>query len=66
MDAVSLVGTIGLSMAAAMLVCLFIGREVDKILHSSPWGLIIGVIVGMIAGFWGAYKRIKEIESDQS
>lgn len=63
--AFSLVGTIGLGMAATLLVGLFSGRAIDKWLNTFPWGTIIGIILGMLAGLWSTYKRVMEIESDK-
>jgi len=63
--AFSLVGTIGLSMAATIVVGLFAGRAIDKWLNTFPWCTIIGIVLGMLAGLWSTYKRVMEIESDQ-
>lgn len=58
LKAFSLVGAIGLNMVATIAVGLFAGRWVDSLLDSEPWATVIGIILGMIAGLWSAYKRI--------
>ena len=37
--------------ASAAMVGLALGFGVDYLLHSSPWGLITGLILGVVAGF---------------
>lgn len=63
--AFSLVGTIGVSMAATVAVGLFLGRLADRWLNTSPWATIIGIILGMVTGLWTMYKRVSEIERDE-
>ncbi|MBP2645424.1 MAG: putative F0F1-ATPase subunit [Firmicutes bacterium] len=60
--AFSLVGGMGLSMAATVAAGVFLGRVVDNWLGLSPWGTVAGVIIGMAAGIWSTYKRIIEVE----
>jgi F0F1-type ATP synthase assembly protein I len=44
-----------------LLVCVLIGHYVDGRLHSSPWGLLIGVLVGVAGGAASAYQLIKRV-----
>jgi ATP synthase protein I len=64
LDAFSLVGTIGISMVAAVAVGLFGGRALDNWLNTSPWFTIAGIVLGMISGLWATYKRVTEVERD--
>ncbi|SMC38291.1 AtpZ/AtpI family protein [Sporomusa malonica] len=57
-SAFSLAGSIGLNMAAAVAVGLFLGRWADSYLNSFPWFTVSGIVLGMAAGLWGTYKRI--------
>lgn len=57
-EAFSLVGAIGLNMVAALAVGLFFGRLMDTWLDSGPWATLTGIVIGMAAGLWSAYKRI--------
>ena len=43
-------------LAAAIMVGGFIGWSLDKWLGSSPWGLLIFLMLGIVAGFWNVYK----------
>jgi ATP synthase protein I len=57
-SAFGLAGSIGLNMAAAVAVGLFLGRSADSLLGSSPWFTVGGIVLGMVAGLWGTYKKI--------
>jgi F0F1-type ATP synthase assembly protein I len=52
---------IGFDLACVLLVCVLIGHYVDGRLHSSPWGLLIGTVVGIAAGAASAYQLIKRV-----
>lgn len=54
------VGTIGLTMAATIAVGLFGGRWLDSYLETTPYATVAGIILGMLAGLWAAYKRIMD------
>ncbi|MCX7780484.1 MAG: AtpZ/AtpI family protein [Negativicutes bacterium] len=58
LNALSLVGTIGISLVVNVGVGLFAGRLVDGWLNMSPWGTLAGTLLGVMAGFWSIYKRI--------
>jgi len=60
--AFSLVGSMGLSMVATVVVGVISGRLIDNWLSISPWGTVVGIIMGMISGIWVTYKRIIEVE----
>ncbi|MBP2651096.1 MAG: putative F0F1-ATPase subunit [Firmicutes bacterium] len=62
MAAFGLVGSMGLSMVATVAVGVLAGRAVDQWLTSSPWGTVVGIILGLLAGLWVTYKRIIEVE----
>ncbi|MEN6412129.1 MAG: AtpZ/AtpI family protein [Veillonellales bacterium] len=57
-EAFSLVGIIGLNMVASVVVGLFIGRLIDNWLDGGFGATIAGIVLGMFAGLWSAYKRI--------
>ncbi len=48
--------SLGLEVAAAVFLGALIGYWIDLYLKTGPWGMVIGVVVGSIAGFWNAYK----------
>jgi ATP synthase protein I len=43
-------------LVAGVLVGGFIGWWIDRWLNSSPFGLLIMLMVGMVAGFWNVYR----------
>jgi F0F1-type ATP synthase assembly protein I len=48
--------SLGLEIAVAVFLGAFIGYEVDVYCKTGPWGMVLGLVVGSIAGFWNAYK----------
>jgi ATP synthase protein I len=56
--ALGAVGNIGFSLAASILVTVFIGRWLDGLLGTSPLITVIGIILGVIAGLWSVYKQV--------
>jgi ATP synthase protein I len=49
---------VGLAFAASILLFFFVGRWLDARLGTEPWLLIVGVFVGLAAGFWSMYRRL--------
>lgn len=56
--ALATAGTVGFYLVAACAVGVIGGRITDTWLGIAPWGTVVGIVLGMIAGFWGVYKRI--------
>jgi ATP synthase protein I len=59
--AMGVVSVCGLDLALLILIGVLAGRFVDSKLHSTPWGLLIGLFIGLIAGFYTAYLIIAPI-----
>lgn len=57
-SAFGMVGSIGLTMFAALIVSLFLGRTIDKWLGSAPWATLLGISAGLLTGLWAAYKKV--------
>jgi ATP synthase protein I len=53
-----LYGSLGIEMAASVLIGTFIGYWIDKWLGTLPWILIIGFVFGAAAGFRNLYRFI--------
>lgn len=49
---------VGLQFAASILLFLFAGRWLDAKLGTEPWLLLIGVLVGAVAGFYSLYHQL--------
>ena len=43
-------------LVAAVMVGAGLGWGVDYLVGSQPWGLMVGVGLGAVAGFWGVYR----------
>jgi F0F1-type ATP synthase assembly protein I len=48
----------GLQFAIAILLFLYAGQWVDRRLGSSPWGVLVGVFLGAVAGFTSIYRKL--------
>jgi Uncharacterized protein conserved in bacteria len=66
LNALSLAGTIGLHLVSGIAVGLFLGYLADKWLDTAPWGLGIGMIAGIIAGFKNVYTDAKRLIASQN
>ncbi|MPM69097.1 hypothetical protein SDC9_116041 [bioreactor metagenome] len=60
LKAFSHVGAIGLTIAATIAVGLFGGRWLDSFFNTTPYATVAGIVLGMLAGLWSAYKRIMD------
>jgi F0F1-type ATP synthase assembly protein I len=49
----------GLYLCVAVVLPLFVGLRIDDAHHSSPAGLVVGLLVGIVAGFAGVYARFR-------
>lgn len=48
----------GLQFAGAIILFLFVGRWLDDRLGTEPWLLLVGVMVGAVAGFASLYRQL--------
>jgi F0F1-type ATP synthase assembly protein I len=49
----------GLYLALVVVIPLFAGLRIDEALHSSPFGIVLGLLIGIVAGFSGVYLRFR-------
>jgi F0F1-type ATP synthase assembly protein I len=59
--AMGVVSACGLDLALSVLVGVLAGLFVDARLHSSPWGLLVGLFAGLIVGVYTVYRIIAPI-----
>ena len=52
---------LGLSMAGSIVLCFFIGRQIDRWLGTRGVFLVVFTILGVIGGAYLAYKNIMEV-----
>ena len=51
--------SVGLEWAITILLCLFIGNYVDRKWDTSPWGVVLGSLIGIVAGFYNLWMVLK-------
>src|SRR5471032_350169 len=47
---------LGLQFVIAILLCLYAGMWLDTKLHTGPWLMLIGALIGASAGFYSMYR----------
>lgn len=48
----------GLDIAILTLLGVLIGYAVDEHLHTTPWGLVVGLFIGLTVGIYSGYRII--------
>ncbi len=48
--------TLGLQLAASVVVCFFLGRWLDGVFHTEPWLMLAGLLFGTVAGLYNFLK----------
>lgn len=66
MNALSIAANLGFAMAVNTVVGIFIGRMIDDWLHTSPWGVAFGTLMGLIAGLRSVYHRVTTTFTDKN
>ena len=60
-----LYGSLGIEMAASVLIGTLMGYWADKWLGTKPWLLIVGFILGAAAGFRNLFRLIAREDGDK-
>jgi F0F1-type ATP synthase assembly protein I len=63
--AVSLVGSFGLMMGAAVLIGYYLGSYIDRKLGTSPWGMLAFLILFIVGAFVKFIQSTKELSDDK-
>ncbi len=56
--ALGLASGVGLQLAATVLVGLGLGYLGDRALHTSPWFLLLGLLLGILGGGYSVVRRL--------
>ena len=56
--ALGLASGIGLHLAASVLVGLGLGYLADRAFHTSPWFLLVGLLLGVLAGGYSVVRMV--------
>ncbi len=51
---------IGIEMMVSVLIGAFGGYGLDRLFHTKPWLMIVGFILGSIAGFVSLFRLLEE------
>lgn len=62
LDALAFASNMGFIMAVNAAVGLFMGKGIDKLFDSSPWGVGIGTAFGLIAGLRAIFRRATALD----
>jgi ATP synthase protein I len=57
---------LGIDFVAAILIGVFIGHGLDVYLNTYPWGLVIFMVMGIIAGSLSVYRSVKTLISSEA
>lgn len=52
--------SIGITSGLCLVFGMVIGYKVDFYLKTEPWGIVLGVVVGLLAGMLESYNQIKK------
>ncbi len=55
LKALGMISTMGISVAVAIIIGVFIGRQLDKWFGTAPWFFFIFLLFGIVAGFRNIY-----------
>ena len=61
LEAMASTGVIGLHLVSGPAVGFAIGYGIDYWLHTGPWGKLIFLFIGIIAGFLNVYRETKAL-----
>lgn len=54
--------TIGLQLAATILIFVYGGYWLDRRFNAEPWFLLLGTAIGLFAGFFNLFRELKGID----
>lgn len=60
-----LVTQVGITMAAPIMIGLYIGKKLDAYFNKSPLFLLIFIVIGIIASFTNLFKLIEKSSGNQ-
>jgi len=61
-EAIASASMIGLNLVSATFIGLAIGYWLDRWLGTSPWLLLVFLVLGIVAGFKNVYLEVKKIQ----
>ncbi len=55
LESLGMISTMGISVAVAIIIGVFVGRQLDNWLGTGPWFFFIFLLFGIVAGFRNIY-----------
>lgn len=55
LSALAMASSISVEMAGTTVIGFMIGRWADSKLHTDPWLMLLGLLLGMAGGMWGVF-----------
>lgn len=65
-NAIGSAGTIGLHLASGPIAGLVMGWLVDDYFGVAPWGVMVGLVLGIVAGFKMVFEDLRKLEREQA
>ena len=53
---------LGIQFVVAILLCLYAGMWLDAKLHTAPWLMLIGALLGASAGFYSMFRVLMSVD----
>ena len=66
LKAFALASTISVQFAASILAGWWLGRLLDRKLHTEPWLMLVGLLTGIVAGMVGVYHTVAHVFNNRS
>lgn len=57
---------LGVEFVVSLLVGLFAGRWLDGKLGTHPWLMLVGILLGTVAGFVNFFQRVMQLQKKQT
>jgi ATP synthase protein I len=57
--------SIGIELGLSVMIGLIGGQWLDRRFGTEPWLLLLGLLVGMAAGFTSVYRALKELSREE-
>jgi F0F1-type ATP synthase assembly protein I len=57
---------LGLQLAGGVIVFFYLGSWADEKLHTSPWLMLTGVLIGVVGGFIKFFKTAADLAKNES
>ncbi len=62
---IAALSSLGLLLPSSIIVGLFFGYWLDKLLGTKPWMLLVFLVLGIISGFLSLFRGLKKLQVDK-